>query len=504
MKIALKQRLPIVRLGLLTAAAVAIHGYHLGVEDAEIYIPAARKLLHPSLYPFGEEFFLSHGRLSLFSPILAWTARLTHLSMDWTISLWYLISLFATLISCWLLAAASFSSSRARWCSVLVITAVLAMPATNTGLLLVDPYLTARSFSTPLILFALLSYLGHRYTVAAVLTLFTAAIHPQMAVCLIGLVGSIWLVGKSSSAVRERVPVLASFAGVIPAGFTLTPAQGPYREALYARDYFFLSNWSWYHWLGMLAPLAFLTWFSVQSRNGRLRGSTPVFQRLSFGLVPFGAVSILIAAVFTSSHNMDMFARLQPLRSFHLITLVFVLLLGGVIGEYAAKGRPWVLAAICVPLAAGMFVVARDTYPSSPHIEFPWLKTSSNAWVNTLLWVRENTPEDAVFAVDSRYFKEPGVDVHGFRAVSERSMLADYFKDGGVAAMFPNLAVEWKQMSDATYGLNHFQTRDFVRLAHQYPVTWAVIHGPAPDGMTCPYQQRGYAVCPIPKGSTGR
>src|ERR1700735_2241153 len=97
MNTASKQRLPFVRLGLLTAAAVAIHGYHLGVEDAEIYIPAAKRLLNPNLYPFADEFFLSHGHLSLFSPILVWTARLTHLSMDWTISLWFIASLFAML-----------------------------------------------------------------------------------------------------------------------------------------------------------------------------------------------------------------------------------------------------------------------------------------------------------------------------------------------------------------------------------------------------------------------
>ena len=46
---------------------------------------------------------------------------------------------------------------------MLVVTAVLAMPATNTGLLLVDPYMTARSFSTPLTLFALAGLLERRY-----------------------------------------------------------------------------------------------------------------------------------------------------------------------------------------------------------------------------------------------------------------------------------------------------------------------------------------------------
>ena len=56
---------------------------------------------------------------------------------------------------------------------------------------------------------------------------------------------------------------------------------------------------------------------------------------------------------------------------------------------------------------------------------------------------------------------------------------------------------ERKQMSDATYGLNRFNAADFTRLAREYPVTWTVIRGPAPEGMSCPYQQRGYAVCKI-------
>jgi hypothetical protein len=488
------QRIPLLRLGLLTAAGLAIHGYHMGVEDAEIYIPAAKKLLHPELYPYATEFFLTHGRLSLFSPILVWTSRLTHLSMDWTIAVWYILTLFATLASCWMLTAACFTSARARWCSLLMITAVLTMPATNTGLLLMDPYLTARSFSTPLTLVAVACFLSRRYVLAGAAVLITAAIHPQMAACLFLLIAILWVVKGSTRTVDQRVPVLAAGAALLPSSFGLTPAQEPYREALYARDFFFLSTWTWYDWLGLLAPLAILAWFS----RGRLRGTTPAFQRLSFALIPFGLISILIAAVFSSSHSFDMFARLQPLRCFHLITLIFMLFLGGVIGEYAAKGRTWVVPALFVPLAAGMCFVDQRTYPSSLHIELPWLKTSSNSWINTLLWVRDNTPRDAVFAVDSHYFKDPGVDVHGFRAISERAGLADYFKDGGVAAMFPHLAVEWKQMSSATYGLDQFSAEDFTRLAHRYPVTWTVIHGPAPAGMECPYQQRGYSVCPIP------
>ena len=146
-----------------------------------------------------------------------------------------------------------------------------------------------------------------------------------------------------------------------------------------------------------------------------------------------------------------------------------------------------------------MYYVQHETYPSSPHIEWP-STTSTNAWVNTLLWIRNNTPENAVFAVDSRYFLKHGIDQHGFRALSARSALADYHKDGGVVAIFPFLAPEWKQMSSATYDLDTFQKADFRRLQQEFPaVTWAVIRGSAPDGLQCPYSQRGFTVCRLPQ-----
>lgn len=495
MRPALADRIPFLRLALLTLGALLVHGYHLGVEDGEIYLPAVRKLLHPKLYPYASQFFLSHERLSLFAPVVAFSARITHLSADWAVFLWYLAMVFATLAACWMLLALCFRSPRARWCGVLLITAVMTMPAANTGLLLIDPYLTARSLSTPLTLFALAAFLARRYPVAVMLTLLTASVHPQMAVYLVFLAAVLALCERAER--RARKPELVTVSSVmvaLPLGFHLGPATQPYREALYSRDFFFLSTWTWYHWLGLLGPLAFLVWFW----RGKLRGTTPEFSRLSLALLPFGILSILAAAILTSSPQFDMFERLQPLRSFHVITFVFILFLGGVIGEYWAHRRAWVIPALVLPLAGLMFFVGYDTYPNSPHIEWPGRTTSPNDWVNALLWIRQNTPENAVFAVDSRYFLDRGVDVHGFRALSARSALADYYKDGGAVSIFPALAPQWKQMTNATYGLNHFTRQDFIRLAREYPVNWTIIHGVAPAGMTCPYEQRNYSVCQIP------
>lgn len=486
---------PYFRLALVTAGAIGIAGYHMGVDDSEIYIPAAQKLLHPALFPYGTEFFQSHEKLSIFAPILAWTARLTHLSMDWTIFLWYVLTTFALLVSCWVLASACFTRARARWASVLVVATILAMPATNTGLLLMDPYITARSFSTPLTIFALTAFLSRRYGLATVLTLVTATIHPQMAAYVVFPAALLWMMERMRVPAPEPVPVAGAVFGIIPAGFHLAPAQGAYREALYSRDFYFLSTWTWYHWLGLLAPLAFLLWFW----KGNFRGTTREFSRISFVLIPFGIVSIVAGAIISSTHNLDMFARLQPLRCFHLITLIFMLLLAGLIGEYtSAKKLRWVLPTLLAALTVGMGYVGYATYPNSPRIEIPGVAPASNAWLDTTWWIRHNTPQDAIFAVDARYMAVNGVDVHGFRALSERSALADYYKDGGVVAIFPNLAPEWKQMSDATEGLNNFSAEQFTRLAHQYPVTWAVIHGAPPNGMVCPYNQQGYAVCQIP------
>jgi hypothetical protein len=324
-----------------------------------------------------------------------------------------------------------------------------------------------------------------------VTVLLTAAIHPQMTAYLIVLTGILWLLEHGNKKVGKQEPVLAAIAGLLPGGFHLAAATGPYREALYSRHYAFLYDWSWDDWIWMLAPLAVLAWFG----KSKLRGTLPGFARLSAAMVPFGLLSLAGGLLISSSHSFDMFARLQPLRPFHLIILVFMLLLGGLIGEYTAKRHSWVAAAIIVPLALGMSYLSHEPYPNSPQVEFP-SATSSNAWVNALLWVRENTPQDAVFAVDSHYFLDAGGDLHGFRAISERSSLADYQKDGGVVFLFPTLAGEWKQMSNATYGLNHFQAPEFRWLQQQYPaVSWTIVHGAAPKEMNCPYQQRGYAVC---------
>jgi hypothetical protein len=184
------------------------------------------------------------------------------------------------------------------------------------------------------------------------------------------------------------------------------------------------------------------------------------------------------------------------MRSFHLVYIVFFVLVGGLIEEYVLRRSVWRWLGLFLPLAAGMWLLQRSAFPASPHVEWPGVR-SGNTWASAFLWIRDHTPKDAVFALDPDYMLRPGEDMHGFRAVAERSALADLVKDSGAVSLFPRLADDWKRQTQAASGWETFQLRDFQKLAAEYPVTWILTRSPGPSGAACPYQNRDLAVCRI-------
>ena len=134
---------------LISLVAVAVHGYHLGADDAAIYVPAIKKAFDPQLYPYGSDFFEHHGRLSIFSSLVSGTAKLGHMPIDFAIFLWHILGIFLITLAAWRLASLCFENARARWSAVLVSAAVLTVPVAGTALVIMDPYLTARSLFYP-------------------------------------------------------------------------------------------------------------------------------------------------------------------------------------------------------------------------------------------------------------------------------------------------------------------------------------------------------------------
>lgn len=478
------------RLSLIAITAVLVHGYHLGADDAAIYVPGIKKAADPALFPTGSEFFMAHAHLSLFSNLVGGSARLTRLPTDAIIFLWHILCIFLLLLASYRLLCCCFENARARWAGVALVAAVLSVPVAGTALLIMDPYLTARSLSTPATIFALTACVAGQWKRAVSWLFVTALIHPQMAAY-----SAVFLAISAAARGSEKLPravadAAPAFYAGLPFVLSFEPASGAAREALFSRPYFFVFNWTWYEWFGVFAPLALLWWFSTTVR----RNTTPMFAVVCRALVPFGLLATAVGVVLEMSPKLENFARLQPMRSLHLVYVIFFALLGGILGEYALKTSivRWVGLFTC--LAVSMWLVERSTYAGSPHLEWPG-GSARNPWISAFLWVRDNTPRNAVFALDPRYMLSPGEDEHGFRAIAERSSLADEVKDGGAASLFPGLAKEWKAEVQAE--TKEFADDDFGTLAKQYHVTWVVTSRPAPASLTCPYRNQELFVCHV-------
>ncbi len=208
------------------------------------------------------------------------------------------------------------------------------------------------------------------------------------------------------------------------------------------------------------------------------------------------AYFLLLGLIFTGSPALLNFVELQPLRAFHLLYVMFLVFAGGLLAQFVLGRRLWRWALLFVPLCAVMCFAQRQLFPATAHLELPG-RASNNDWVNAFLWVRQNTPVDAYFTLDPDHMAMPGEDQHGFRAIAERSMLADNVKDRGAVTMFPAMAETWLQQVKAQRGFAHFTAADFRRLHDTYGVTWTIVAKPAAAGLSCPYQNNSLAVCRI-------
>jgi hypothetical protein len=225
----------------------------------------------------------------------------------------------------------------------------------------------------------------------------------------------------------------------------------------------------------------------------------PTLERVCRRLVISTVLGILIAIVVCQflQTGTQTWARLEPMRVLHFTYVIFILFSGAMLGKYVLRERPLRWLVLFVPLAGIMFYAQRQEFPSSYHIEWPG-RAPGNEWVKAFDWARYDTPQNALFALDPDYAKQPGEDYSGFRAYAERSMLADGDKDASVVALFPDLAWQWKLEVSDRKDWQHFTLTDFESLKKKYGVTWVIVRNGSSVGMPCPYENSAVAVCQIP------
>ncbi|MGC2196951.1 MAG: hypothetical protein WA628_19910, partial [Terriglobales bacterium] len=400
-------------LALLAALGILIAGYHPGAEDDGVYLAAIKRDLNPALFPHDSEFFTLQLQATIFDKVVAASVRATRLPLAWVILAWHYLAIVLVLLGCWRISRRCFHEEYAQWASVSLVTVLLTLPVAGSGLYLVDQNLHPRALATAAILAAIVSTLDRKYLLTGVLLLLAALFHPIMA--SFGISFCVFL------AWRQPVPRLGATAlALMPLGWIFEPTSEAWRVAANTRDYYFLSRWQWYEWLGVFAPLLILWWFRRIAQGDRSVTLAHVASRLTW----YGVFQLTVAVALMLPQGLQRVRPLQPMRYLHLFYLLFVLLSGGLLGQKLLRTHwaRWLLA--FVPLAAGMFFAQRQTYPSSPHLEWPG-SAPRNAWVEAFGWIREHAPTDSYFAAGAGYMERPVEDYHGFRALAERSVLAD-------------------------------------------------------------------------------
>jgi hypothetical protein len=346
-----------------------------------------------------------------------------------------------------------------------------------------DQYLNPRNLAAFAGVFAVCRVLERKYIRAGLWIVFAAAVHPLMASFTIVLCAVLIL--------REKLPKpMPAMALVFPLSNFFAPPTQAYREAMRFHISHFLPQWQWYEWLGLIGPILMLIWFDRIAHVRKLRN----LERLCRALVLYQAFYFAIALIVAIPERFEAVARLQPLRSL-LLTYIFMLIaIGGLLAEYVLKAKIWRWLLLFIPLCAGMFAAQRELFPASTHIEWPWT-SPKNPWAQAFIWIREHAPNDALFAIDPFYMRIPGEDTIGFRALAQRSRLADASKDSGAVAMFPPLAEEWWEQFQAQKNWKTFTEADLQQLQSKYGINWVVLQEPGLSSLNCPYRNDTVAVC---------
>ncbi|HEY6338694.1 MAG TPA: hypothetical protein VIW68_09395 [Candidatus Sulfotelmatobacter sp.] len=484
---------------LLTAGALLVHGYHPYAEDAEIYLPGIEKILNPSLFPVRQEFFASHASLTLFPNLIAFSIRLTHLPFAAGLFLWHVASIFLLLLACWELGGVCFRSARARWGGVCLVAALLTIPVAGTALYIMDQYLNPRNLAAFAAIFAVTRTLESKYVQALLWLAFAVCVHPLMgafACSFCVLLVPMRYFQNRRGAPTSLAPTVAGAVSCLlfPFGISLDPPTSEaYHKAALRHGFHYIQRWAWYEQLGILAPALLFWWFARLARKRQWRA----LELLCRAFIIYDLIYFVMALGFDLPARFESLARLQPLRSLHLLYMAMFVVIGGFAAEYVLQNRVWRWLVLFVPLCAGMFLAQRSLFPASAHVEWPGV-APRNPWEMAFVWIQQNTPVDAVFALDPEYMSIPGEDETGFRCLAERSRLADANKDNGVVSMFPELADTWLEQVTAQSPWEKLRIGGLMRLKQMYGVGWVVLRQPGGQALYCVYQNSAVRVCRVP------
>lgn len=486
-----------------TVLGFLVMGYHPGMEDDANFLAASKAALNPALYPYNSGFFRLQLQFSIFDKFIADSVRLTHIPLSWAVLFWQLVSLFVTLWAAWRIARRLFPEPPdifAQWAGVAMLAAMCTLPVAGTAIYIADQHLHPRNIATALILLAVSRILERKSWQAVPLALLAFAFHPLMGAmglsfCCVLSLTLFEPLQKRMQGWRSRHAdgAAAGAVALIPFSWLFDPPSPTWLEAVHTRHFLLLYEWAWYEWLGAIGPLII---FWLLARIARKRGELMLAQ-FATAILVYGIFQQVVALILLAPMSPVTFSTLEPMRYLQLVYVFLALIAGCYAGRYLLKASVWRWALFLLIVNLPMFYVQRQSFPGTVHLELPRTPPSS-PWLQAFDWIKHNTPANAYFALDPWYMKAPGEDYHGFRALAERSSLADAVKDTTVVTKIPQLGPIWKEQTLAEVGWSHFQLADFERLKSRFGVNWVLVSWPQSAPLDCHWHNDTLAVCRIP------
>ena len=476
---------------------LAVMGYHPGIEDDGVYLTAVKFKLNPALYPHDYNFFRFQMQASFFDYWVAGFVRWTGIPLAYTELLWQFASIALIVFGCWAIARRLFTEARAQWAGVAMVTAMFTLPVAGTALYMLDQHLHPRNMATAIILLAVSRILAGKSWQATPLLLLAFLLHPIMTAMGISFCFFLTMAMQEPPfawlSCRLRFKRASLAVAFVPLGWVFEPPTPIWREAVNMHNSLCVYHWAWYEWLGAVAPVAlfWLLWRIAQKQGERL------LARFALAVFVYGVFQLALALILLAIPALIRLAPMQPMRFLHLVYFFMTLMGGCLLGKYLLKASLWRWAVYLLVFNAGMFASQYLLYGGSKHLEWPGRPTA-NPWLQAFAWIQHNTPTDAYFALDPEYMAAPEEDYHSFRALAERSQLADIIKDSAVATQIPELAEVWGRQVQAQKGWAHFHLADFERLKAEFGVNWVLVAYPQPDGLACRWHNDVLAVCRIP------
>ena len=477
---------------LFTVLGFLVMGYHPGLEDDGIYLSAVKANLNPALFPHNADFFRLQMQATAFDGLMAHFVQWTHMPLAWAELVWQLVALFLILWAVKKIANLLFRDSSARWAAVAMVAGVFTLPVAGTALYMADQHLHPRTLATAMILLAVRRVLDGKRWQAIALLLVAFLMHPLMAAMGISFCCFLTVALMERVHVRLRWLRNATFA-LVPLGWVFEPADTTWRQALDTRTYYYLYQWTWYEWLGALAPLLL---FGLLWRFAHKRGET-LLARFAAAVFFYAVFQQTLAMAMLWPSSLVRLTPLQPMRYLHLEYFLFMMMAGAMLGRFVLQRSVWRWAVFLLAINGSMFLWQRAEFGGGDHLELPG-RAPANPWLQAFAWIRVNTPESAYFALDPHYMEVPGEDFHEFRALAERSQLADAVKDAAVVTQVPELGPVWASQVTAEEGWRNFKLADFERLKRAFGVDWVLVAHPQPEGLACRWHNDSLAVCQIP------